>query len=300
MKALEIAGILTRAEWTQAQRAHEARARQWVEPHLRRRTRGESHPVWDFLFDYYRLRPSHLTRWQPGPGVRLLDATAPPSSPAAGWRDYRVNADGSVELDTAALLARRGAELERVRTLLMSISNASPHYDCFGLHEWAMVYRTGAPRHGLDLRLGVEGTNRVVEKHRLKCSHFDAYRFFTPAARPLNLTVLTREGQAGSDQSGCVHVTMDLYKWASKMGPSAPGELLLDCFELARDARRLDMEASPYDCRPLGFGVVAIETVEGKAEYVRRQRELSARAEPLRTRLVALLDMVLTDKMTGK
>ena len=63
-----------------------------------------------------------------------------------------------------------------------------------------------------------------------------------------------------------------------------------DTLELAIDARILDMEASPYDCRELGFSVVAIETPEGKAEYVRRQRDLAARAKPLRIRLVALIE----------
>lgn len=52
------------------------------------------------------------------------------------------------------------------------------------------------------------------------------------------------------------------------------------------------MEASPYDCRELGFGVVPIETAEGKAEYVRRQRKLAEDAAPLRHRLVALLERV--------
>ena len=139
---------------------------------------------------------------------------------------------------------------------------------CFGMHEWAMVYRTERPRHDLPLRLGAAGTDAVVESHQLKCSHFDAYRFFAPAARPLNLTVLEREDQIAQDQPGCVHVTMDLYKWAAKLGPVVPGELLLDAFELAARARQLDMEASPYDCRSLGFDVVAVETNEGKAEYV--------------------------------
>ena len=50
------------------------------------------------------------------------------------------------------------------------------------------------------------------------------------------------------------------------------------------------MEASPYDCRELGFSVVAIETPEGKAEYVRRQRSLADRAKPMRNRLVALIE----------
>ncbi|WP_115684653.1 3-methyladenine DNA glycosylase [Corynebacterium senegalense] len=291
---------LTRPQWLRAAAEHEDRAARWVRPHLERRRAGQKHPVWDFLFDYYRLRPSQLSRWHPGLGTALLDATTAPASPTSGWRDYRVDEHGTARLDTGALLAHREEGLRQVRALVASIGGAQPHFDCFGLHEWAMLYRTDAPRHGLPLRLGAEGTNRVVEFHQLKCSHFDAYRFFTPAARPLNLTVLTREGQAGSDQPGCVHATMDLYKWASTMGPVTPGDLLLDCFELAAKARRLDMEASPYDCRGLGFGVVAIETAEGKAEYVRRQRELAAEAEPLRVRLVALLDALFADSMTSR
>lgn len=153
-----------------------------------------------------------------------------------------------------------------------------------------MCYKTDQPRHDLPLRLGAEGTNEVVETHKIRCSHYDAFRFFTPPARPLNLRVLTREDQPDTEQAGCVHATMDLYKWAWKLGPLVPGDVFLDCLDLAIDARTLDMEASPYDCRDWGYGVVAIETPEGKAEYVRRQRELSERGDPLRQRLVGLID----------
>ena len=146
---------------------------------------------------------------------------------------------------------------------------------------------------GIPLRLGAEGTNQVVEDNSIRCTHFDACRFFTLSARPLNLQVLTRETQPMNEQRGCLHATMDLYKWAAKLGPIVPGELWLDTFELARDARILDMEASPYDCRAYGFGVVAIETPEGKAEYVTRQRELAIRGEDLRYRLVATLNQAL-------
>ena len=38
--------------------------------------RGEKHPVVDFLFEYYRFRPSWLKRWHPGPDVILLGETA--------------------------------------------------------------------------------------------------------------------------------------------------------------------------------------------------------------------------------
>lgn len=281
--------VLTPEEYLPRIAAHEARAEKWAGPRVARRARGEYHPVWDFLFDYYPQRPSHLKRWHPGAGVCLTDAE---SLPHTRWRDYVADGDGTVRLDVQRFLDHRRGDVEEAAAILRSVDKREAHFDCFGMHEWAMVYRTDSPRHSLPLRLGAEGTNAVVETHTVKCSHFDAFRFFTPAARPLNLTVLTREGQPANDQAGCVHVSMDLYKWAMKLGPLVPGELLLDCFELAADARRLDMEASPYDCRGLGFDVVAVETPEGKAQYVARQRELTRRAQPLRRRLVAILDDV--------
>lgn len=45
-----------------------------------------------------------------------------------------------------------------------------------------MVYRLapGEVRHeDYPLRLSPTETDRVVESHQLRCSHFDAYRFFT-------------------------------------------------------------------------------------------------------------------------
>lgn len=270
--------------------AHADRAERLTRPRLERRARGEYHPVWDFLFEYYPVRPAQLKRWHPGHGVALRDAA---QLPQASWRDYTTDEFGTVSLDTEAFLAHRREDVEWVGGLLRAVEKRNAHFDCFGLHEWAMVYRAGRPRHDLPLRLGADGTNAVVESHQLKCTHFDAYRFFTPAAAPLNLTVLRRETQPECDQAGCVHVSMDLYKWALKLGPLVPGELLLDCFELAARARQLDMEASPYDCRELGLSVVAVETPQGKAEYVARQRELSAQAAPLRARLVAAVDAAL-------
>jgi hypothetical protein len=86
---------------------------------------------------------------------------------------------------------------------------------------------------------------------------------------------------------------MDLYKWSFKLAPFAPSELVADCFALARDIREIDMRASPYDLRALGFAPIAIETPEGRADYEVHQRAFAARAEPLRTRLLALCERLL-------
>lgn len=80
-----------------------------------------------------------------------------------------------------------------------------------------------------------------------------------------------------------------------KLSPLVPSSLVLDCFEHARETRVLDMEASPYDVRPLGYEVVPIETPAGKAEYVRRQRALADRAEQLRGRILGELEGLPVD-----
>ncbi len=275
----------------QIARAHEARAVAFTEAHLKRRQAQVKHPVYDFLFEYYPVRPAHLRTWHPGLGVSLQG-----EPPHASWRDYMLIDDSAVTVDLGSFMQRRGDAVRYIHGLLTSVAGNPAHFDCFGLHEWAMVYKAAPEdiRHDLPLRLGQSATDAVVETHQLRCTHFDAFRFFTEPAIPLNLTVLTREDQPRNDQCGCLHATMDLYKWAAKLGPLVPGEVLLDVFELARDTRVLDMEASPYDCRDHGFGVVAIETAEGKAEYVARQRALSDRAKPLRDRLVSITEQALT------
>ena len=148
-------------------------------------------------------------------------------------------------------------------------------------------------RHDWPLRLGPEGTDAVVESHRIACSHFDAFRFFTPTARPLNTLQPGRDDRPTFEQPGCLHAGMDLYKHAFRLTPMVPSDLVADCFELARDIRVLDMRAAPYDLADLGFEPVRIETTEGKAAYVEAQRGFAERGAPLRARLVAECERLL-------
>ena len=126
----------------------------------------------------------------------------------------------------------------------------------------------------------------MVDSHKVQCSHIDAFRFFTRAGAPRNTLTPTRETQPQQEQPGCLHATMDLYKWAYKLSPAVPGELLADCFALAADVRERDMRASPYDLTARGWAPVAIETPEGKAEYVAAQRGFAARGAAVRGRLL--------------
>ena len=283
---------MARSEWEAAEAAHHARVEVATAAHLRRREDGRRHPVEDFLFTYYSQRPAQLRRWHPGPGVVLEGAAG---LPRAGWRFYTAD-DGGVQLDLTGFAESRGETVQFVADLLGATRARQGQFGCFGLHEWAMVYRLAEDevRHaGWPLRLGAAGTDAVVEAHQLRCSHYDAFRFYTPPARPLNLLQPTREGQVALEQPGCLHAGMDLYKWAYKLSPATPGELLVDCFSLAADVRELDMRASPYDLTDLGRPPVRIETAAGRAEYTRAQAGFARRAAPLRDRLIDLCDTLL-------
>jgi hypothetical protein len=279
--------VLPAEEWRERAAAHLARVDRWVQPHVERRRRGESHPVLDFLFTYYSETPGRLRRWHPGPGVALGSP-----APHAAWRWYRTDG-GHASLDVDAFVADRGDTLRFVRRLLAATATRPPYTGCFGLHEWAMVYRDTGTRHEIPLRLGQRGTDAVVEAHPVRCSHFDAFRFFTADAVDRNRLQPTRDSQIELEQPGCLHAGMDLYKWAYKLSPATPGDLLADCFELAVEIRELDMRASPYDLRDHGYAAVAIETPEGKAEYVAAQRGFAERGAALRGRLLELCGALL-------
>ena len=282
--------MLSREEWQARAESHAARVDAYVGPHLDRRRQRVKHPVFDFLFTYYSQRPAQLRRWHPGVGVALEDAAE-----TADLKGYRQRADGTVAVDEA-YVARQAPLVGQTHRLLVATASRPASYGCFGLHEWAMVYRLAESetRHAdWPLRLGAAGTDEVVESHRIACSHFDAYRFFTPPARPLNTLSPGRDDRAAFEQPGCLHAGMDLYKHAFRLSPMVPSELVADCFELAWDIRVVDMRAAPYDLADLGFDPIPIETAAGKREYAARQRELSERAAPLRARLVEECERLL-------
>lgn len=280
--------VLSRTDWLPLAEAHRERARRYTGPHLARRANSEKHPVADFLFEYYNLSPGALERWHPGLGVGLADA---PEYAALG---AYVEDDGVASVDTSRL-AKRLPGLRWTRDLLTRTASRPARTGCFGLHEWAMVYRDADDRrHPAPLRLGGAGTDEVVESHRLTCTHVDAFRFFTDEARPLNIEELGREHQLEWEQPGCLHATMDLYRIAFRLLPFVESTIVLDTFELALAVREVDMMASPYDLSDLGYEPIRIETPEGKAEYVRRQRDFTDAAAPLRARLLASVEDLLS------
>jgi hypothetical protein len=295
--------VLAEPDWQARAAAHEARVRVWTDPHVARAGRGEKHPVYDFLFNYYAFRPAWLRRWHPGPDVALAGESA---RAYLRWSEYHeipplASRDGAspsqpTTIALAPLPPGRGAFVTWLRDLLIATQARPAFFGCYGLHEWAMVYRQTPDevRHNsLPLRFASAKIAHVVESLPVTCSHFDAFRFFTAPARPLNKLSPTRETVPLLEQRGCLHANMDLYKWSFKLAPFAPSELIADCFALARDIREVDMRASPYDVRALGFAPIPIETPAGRADYEALQRTFTTRADPLRARLLALCERLL-------
>ena len=281
--------ILGPEAWRPRREAHQARGAVLVEARRQRALAGIREPIEDFLFTYYPFRLSALQRWTPGAGVALAEANELLTDVR-----FQLGPDGLVRVLAPDELQR--GRLAFARDLCVAVAGRPAFLGCFGLHEWAMVYQQSAERRhqGWPLRLGPEGTDAVVRALPIRCTHYDAFRFFTPPARPLNKLNPDLDGRLVNEQPGCVHVTMDLYKWAMKAAPWVPAELAADCFELARDARSVDMRASPYDFSAVGLAPICIETLEGRSEYEQEQRRLTKKAEPLRSRLVAALNEALS------
>jgi hypothetical protein len=290
--------VLDEPTWRARADAHAARVDAFVGPHLARRRHGRKHPVHDFLFTYYSQRPAQLRRWHPGYGVGLVGGEVTRGYERVVCPSERSGALSGTRPDLVTVsteyVAAHSTLIDSIRRLLRATAGRPAQLGCFGLHEWAMVHRADETRHDWPLRLGRAGTDQVVESHRISCSHFDAFRFFTPTARPLNTLAPGRDDRAAYEQPGCLHGNMDLYKHAFRLTPMICSDLVADCFELARDIRVLDMRASPYDLGDLGYQPVRIETAGGKQEYVAAQRDFAVRAAPLRQRLVDECERLLT------
>ena len=284
--------VLSEDEWRTHRARHEARVRPWVEPRQERRKNGGKHPTDDFLFEYYPYSVGKLLAWHPGYGTAL----AGDASSYLEFPQYeRVDEGVTTSLTWLSATSDRTSRLNLAIRLLDGMSTRPANTGCFGLHEWAMVYglEQSEIRHSaFPLRLTPGEITDTVHDVGLRCTHIDAYRFFTPTAMPLNPIEPTRATQADLDQPGCLHANMDLYKYSMWFSPYVSSDLIADSFELARSARTLDMQASPYDVSQFGLEPIKVEIPEGRSEYARRQREVMEQAAPLRDRLLVSLRLI--------
>jgi len=279
-----------KAEEWQAQRArHKAEVGELIDDYLEQRSHQKKNPVLDFLFEYYAFRPSHLKSWSPGFGTLLKGASGDE------WRfDEMETLDSDRYLDADRFPEDRISALRWILDVLRQSADRKPSFGCFGMHEWAMVYKAKRIRHDyLSLRMDMDELAEFVESRPLVCTHFDAFRFFTPEAKPQNKFELNRENFAEMEQPGCLHTNMDLYKWAFKMYPWISSDTIREAFRLAVRTRVIDMKASPYDLRERGLEPIKIETEEGRREYMQQQKAIYETSQPIRKQLISEYETLL-------
>jgi hypothetical protein len=278
----------TAPQWKARRAANLARVQPLADAFVQRRSLGEKHPVYDFLFTYYTFSAAKLKQWLPPLGVGIEVSAADLVEMPWLLTVPVIHEDGFLRLDDRAIPPQRRGLARWVATLCGNIQNRAPRFGCYGLHEWAMVYKQSREqvRHqGNELRLSPAELAAFVESQPIGCSHYDAFRFFTPEARPFNVLQPVLETRLEMEQGACLHANMDLYKWAGKLWPWIGSDLIGECFAHACEGRDLDMRASPYDLRHLGFEPLCIETARGRDLYEAGQRSLAEKAAGLRERL---------------
>lgn len=285
---------LSYLEWKSAQEIHSKKVDEKLSKFLTNRGLQKKHPVFDFLFEYYSFRPGLLSRWTPGL-KSVLESKTESSLPqfTSNW----IQIDNNLwKLSVEDFKPTRLNGLERTLTLLKNSSSQKPFLGCNGMHEWAMVYGENYSRYEwLPFRLSQKSINVFVEDHPIRCSHYDAFRFFTPEARPLNKLQPELNKTPEFEQPGCLHTNMDLYKWAYKYYPWVSSDLIWACFELSWEIRKVDMQASPYDLSEFGVIPICIETENGQREYRERQNAFYHTAKPLRAALITELELLKSE-----
>jgi hypothetical protein len=282
-----ISDTLPEAVWRRRQESFGERHSAFLSQQVERRAQRVKDPTLDFLFEYYGYPPSRLLTWTPGFG-QLLEGP--------GAREFLrntryVECERGVYLSAARLIPRRRA-LRWIRELLHTTLERPPVFHCFGIHEWALVHGSKLKHPSFDLRVSREEIGARLAGG-IRCTHYDAFRFFSPEAKALTELELSAETMLETEQPGCLHTNMDLYRWAQKLAPYVESELLGDTFELACEARRIDSATSPYDLERTGIPPLKVETEAGREVFVAAQRRIWEASVPLRRRLIAAYDRVL-------
>ena len=270
------------------------------------------HPIYNFIHKYYSYSLKQIRFYSPGRNVLLQEVHKKKDvnnilSPDFFNSIYNnenddIKCNGMYEIEKNNLSNKKRKKFEKSRDILLKTSITPPHFSCFGLHEWAMLAKGDGKesRHQtLPLRVSQQVIDKVVQsKGALRCTHFDAFRFFHPDVTALNDVQLSRAKQVDTEQPGCVHATMDLFKYAYELYPLVSAEILRACLGVSLDARHIDMRASPYDCSAIeGVGdPIKIETAEGRKQYATEEcgrfRDFMMRTMAASTSLYTRLQMM--------
>lgn len=286
--------ILSLEAWKKRLKNHEALLAPYADRFIQRRSVGQKHPVHDFLFTYYSCSPLKLKQWVPSIHQTLeVQEEMPP------WFQgpYFVKDRDRLILNRARFSPAMKGLCEFVIELSQQIESRPGRFGCFGLHEWAMCYELSPEqvRHsGYELRLSPPEIKAFVDSQKLLCTHYDAYRFFTKTATPMNKFTPNLDTRLEMEQSGCVHANMDIYKWAVKLWPWIGSDFIQKAFILALEGRELDMKASPYDLRQDGYTPIPIETAQGRELYQQSQISYSNKSKLLRQELLNSCKRILS------
>lgn len=287
--------VLSAQDWIQLESAHRARVEPWVDAFRKRRERRLKHPVYDFLFEYYQCKRRLITDWHPILGIFLQGGAAKKFLKSPNYS----TCDQGIFLNPESITANIVNRARWISRLIEAAKSRPNHIHCFGLHEWAMVYKSERLRHeDTPLRLAQEEIEGIVQTSTIRCTHYDAYRFFSKSAKPLNTLNPKPEGRRINEQFGCIHFNMDLFKWCYKLNPWVSSELMTECLMLAIDAREIDMRASPYDLSALGYQAITIETSEGRKQYQENQIRIADKGRVLANRLLAECRKIVTSRST--
>jgi len=264
-------------------------------------------PIYNFLHSYYKYSTADLKKYSPGLSVTMAGAFPGADSDTLNEKFMTFNTvGGCYNVTQFRQLADGKYSIERItrdRDILRSTSTKVPFFGCFGLHEWAMLYSgngSATTRHkeSTPLRVDQQTIDAVVGvPGQLRCTHYDAFRFFQPAAKPINaVKSLSRENTPRHEQPGCIHANMDLFRYAYQLYPFVSSALLVQALALALEARKLDMRASPYDVSAFeGCEVpICVETPQGRKLYIEEQERVATAAVPIRKALLSIYDEVLS------
>jgi len=243
------------------------------------------------MFEYYPISAKKLQTWHPGFQYRLEFAE---TENDFAENIYCVAAEISLKPEW---IQNQQDSLAIEIDFLTASSSRPARTGCFGLHEWAMVLGQDELRHNeWPLRIPQAQIAKTIDEVGLRCTHFDAFRFFTEQARPLNPLQLIRANQIEVEQPGCLHANMDLYKIAMRWVPILGSLFARQCFRLARDIRTLDMQSAPYDLSELGVQPIKIETPQGRLLFAQKQKNFSDRAQFLRKKMIYQLSSAVAVK----
>lgn len=138
----------------------------------------------------------------------------------ASWRGYVTGEDGSVCVDVTGFARDRAGTITFVTDLMRATLQRPSHTGCFGLHEWAMIYRLAPQqiRHAAwPLRLAPSEVDTIVESHDAisrACRRVPVLH--PPDALARNAFQPTRDTQIAMERPGCLHAR----GWTCTNGPT--------------------------------------------------------------------------------